>query len=109
MRHVKVELSRLTVLLIKDTVLPSQQLSPAAHLQNPGLSPRRASESSMSSPSALPDSSSIPPIPGGASRNKEFSSQICADDPHSVLQGQCESASLRRLGSISEYVYVFCC
>jgi|SRR6266850_266940 len=101
MRYVKVELSRLTVLFIKDSVLPSQPLSPAAHLQNPGLSPRRGSESPMSSPSAASDSP-LPPIPGGASRHKEFATQIRADDPHSVLQDLCESASLSRLGSVSE-------
>jgi hypothetical protein len=99
MRYAEVVLSRLTVFLIKDSVLPPQPLSPAAHLQNPGLSPCRASASPMSSPSAVPDSSSVPPIPGDASRYKEFATH---DDPHSVLKDLWKSASLSRLGSVFE-------
>jgi len=102
MRCVDVGISRLTVLFIKDSVPPSRPLPPAAHLQNLGLGPRRASEPPMSSPSAVPDSSSLPPIPEDASRHKEFATQIRTDHPHSVLQDLWETASLSRLGSVSE-------
>jgi hypothetical protein len=73
MRFVKAETPRLTMSLMKGSVRHSQRLvTPAAPWQNPGLGPRGANELPARSPSALPDCSSVPRIPGGISKYKGF-------------------------------------
>jgi hypothetical protein len=83
MHYVKAGSPSLTVSLIKDSVLPSQSLlPPTAHLQNPGPTPCRTSESPVLSPPAVPDRSLVPPILGDTGEPKGFDTQFRADHPH---------------------------
>jgi hypothetical protein len=100
MHYVKVELSPLTVVYQKDSVLSSQPLPPAVHF---GPSPcRAASEFPGPSPPSLSDHSPVPSIPGGAGKYNGFAPQIRDDKSHPVLQDLCDSVPLSRLGSVSE-------
>jgi hypothetical protein len=88
------ETSRLTVPLVKGSVLHSQRLTPVAPWQNPGLGPRQVNESPVRSPSALPDCSSVLRIPGDIGRHKGFPHETCDNNPCSVLPDLGDSAPI---------------
>jgi hypothetical protein len=98
MRYVKAETPRLTMLLVKGSVLHSQRsVTPAVPWQNPGLGPRGANELPVRSPSALQNCSSVLRIPGGISKHNAPPPETCANDPPSVSQDSDDSAPRSRL------------
>jgi hypothetical protein len=88
---------RLTVSLIKDSVLESQLLPYTAHYSDPDH--RRAGEPPLPSSPAIPDGSPSPSLPGDINKCKGFPVQTRPNDPPSVLRDKFDCESLSRFGS----------